>query len=73
MTHLSCQKALSFLPEACPVRLACNSTLKEVCEARSTLADEHDAPCHGGPCSGGCNLALEGGKVEVIKTKGKKR
>ena len=73
MPKVLCQTVLELLPHSCPVKAACTPSIKEVCEARNKDI-VHDLPCHGGPCSGHCQTALDGGKVEVIKkTKRKKK
>jgi hypothetical protein len=40
MTKVSCQKVIELLPDSCPVRLACDSTMKEICQNMSVESDE---------------------------------
>jgi len=61
MTKPICAEILQALPPDCPVRVACDS-IHDFC---SKLPEtDHPRPCYGGICS--CDIALDGGRVDVI-------
>jgi len=64
MSKTICSEILAALPPDCPVRVACNS-IHDVC---SRLPEnDHPQPCHGDYCT--CEVALDGGRVDIIDRK----
>jgi len=64
----NCKLILKRLPKECPLIGQCD-IFSSTCKPE--LPVKHPEPCYGEYCT--CEIALDGGKVEEIKKKRKKR
>ena len=62
-----CQRLVEKLPESCPLKHQCAILVGGNLCNTGIPEENHPPPCYGNYCT--CEIALDGGKVEEIKTK----